>query len=412
MAPMRQAGGLSGETDVLIVGGGPAGMAASIVFARAGLRTLLCEKKTFPVDKACGEGIMPTGVAHLKQLGISRYLEPEAFYPFVGVRYHSQTGQRAAASFAEGPGWGVSRPALSAALLRRAREFGCLRISENTAIRAVARTADHIVVQVAGQAVLTRLLVGADGLNSGVRRWAGLEKKQAHRLPRLPTPKRWGARRHFHIEPWSDYVEVYWSEEGIEAYVTPCGARQLNVALLWDSARYNRLQGGKDFYASLLRAFPALQARLKQAEPADRPQAIGPLYRQASAPVATGVVLIGDAAGYLDAITGEGISLAMASALALGWTVAPLLANSHRAPNASQLANYARAHRAIVRPYYQLTWLTLLLSRHSRLARHVIGALAGERDVFQRLLSVNMGVASLWSPDLWARLLRGLLLNR
>jgi flavin-dependent dehydrogenase len=404
---MKQAEGLSGETDVLIVGGGPAGLAASIVLARAGLRTLLCEKKTFPVDKACGEGIMPTGVAYLKQLGVSRYLRPEAFYPFIGVRYHSHTGQRAAAPFAEGPGWGMRRPVLSAALLQRARELDCLKIIENATIRAVARTVDHIAVQIAGQTVLTRLLVGADGLNSGVRRWAGLEKNQAHGFPRWPTPKRWGARQHFYVTPWSDYVEVHWSEEGIEAYITPCGAGQLNVAFLWDSARYHRLQGGKDFYASLLKAFPALQARLKQAEPADRPRAMGPLYRQASAPVTSGVVLIGDAAGYLDAVTGEGISLAMASALALGRTVAPLLINSDGAPNAAQLANYARAYQAIVRPYYQLTWLALLLSRHSRLARHVISALASQPDVFQHLLSANMGLASLWSPQYFARLLRG-----
>lgn len=387
-------------------------MAASIEFARAGLRTLLCEKKTFPVDKACGEGIMPSGVAHLKQLGISHHLDPEALYPFVGICYHSPAGQSATAPFVEGPGWGVPRIAFSTALLRRASEFDGLEILENTPVRRVTRTADHIVVQLAGRTVKTRLLVGADGLNSGVRRWAGLEKRRKRRLLRWPAPKRWGARRHFQVKPWSDYVEVYWSKEGVEAYVTPCGTRQVNVAFLWDSARYTRLEGGKELFDSLLDAFPTLRERIGQADPLDRPRAVGPLYRQSGAPVADGVLLIGDAAGYLDAITGEGISLALASALALGKTVAPLLKNNACTPSASQLAHYARAYNALMRPHYQLTRLALLLSRHSRIAGHVIGALARDRGAFQHLLSANMGLASLWSPRFGARLIRGLLMHR
>lgn len=128
--------------------------------------------------------------------------------------------------------------------------------------------------------------------------------------------------------------------------------------------------------------------------------------------MADGVLLIGDAAGYLDAITGEGISLALSSALALGKTVAPLLKNNACTPSASQLAHYARAYNALMRPHYQLTRLALLLSRHSRIAGHVIGALARDRGAFQHLLSANMGQASLWSPRFGARLIRGLLMHR
>jgi flavin-dependent dehydrogenase len=275
-------------------------------------------------------------------------------------------------------------------------------------VRGITRAGDHLVIQVSGQEVRTRLLLGADGLNSGVRRWACLEKGAA----RWPAPKRWGARQHFRVKPWSDYVEVHWSEKGIEAYITPCDESLVNVAFLWDSERYDGLQGGKEYYASLLGAFPALQASLKGAEPTDEPRAIGPLYRRAAAPVADGVVLMGDAAGYLDAITGEGISLAMASAVALERTVAPLLKRFDGAPTASQLADYARAYRDLVRPYYQIAWLALLLSRYPRLAERAVAVLARERDAFQHLLSANMGLASPWSPSLWVRLLRRLLANR
>lgn len=352
---------------------------------------------------------MPTGVAHLRELGIDRHLAPESIYPFAGIRYHAPAGESASASFAEGPGWGVRRRALSAALLGRARELACLTIRENTTVGTISRRGSRIAVQVAGQTVETRLLVGADGLHSRVRRWAGLERKSAAGFSPFPTPARWGARQHFHVKPWSECVDVYWNEAGIEAYVTPTGARQLNVAFLWDKRRFRQLQGGERLYGSLLDAFPELRARLHHAEPVDRPRAIGPLYRRAAPPVAEGTLLIGDAAGYLDAITGEGISLATACALALEETVIPHLQDGNGTPTAAQLSNYARAYRRIVRPYYQVTWLALLLSRRPGLARRLIGALAKEPVAFQHLLSANMGLIPLWSPRITARLVRGLM---
>lgn len=383
------------HVEALIVGGGPAGLAAAIVLARAGVRTLLCEKKAFPVDKACGEGIMPTGVAHLAQLGVSQHLATEDIYAFFGVRYSTQTGQSTAAAFAEGPGWGIRRTALSLALLRRAGQMDCLELWPETAAKPVARTRDHIAIKVGNQTIRTRLLIGADGLNSAVRRWAGLEKRP-QRLSLLPSPRRWGARRHFHVMPWSNYVEVYWGK-GIEAYVTPCGAQQVGIAFLWDPSRYVRIQGGPRFFDSLLDSFPQLRSRLNGAEPADQPRAIGPLFRPALSPVADGVLLIGDAAGYLDAITGEGISLALAQALALETTIAPRLREGSGLPDTVQLAAYTQVYRTIVRPYYHFTWLALLLSRQPVLARCVISALSHRPALFRRLLSANMGLASPWS---------------
>src|SRR5690606_23197471 len=100
-------------TDAVIVGGGPAGLAAGIVLARAGLQVLLCEQRTFPVDKACGEGLMPVGVRHLRQLGV----KVKDGFPLAGVRYHSPDGGVATGHFGPDAGLGIRRTALSRSLL-------------------------------------------------------------------------------------------------------------------------------------------------------------------------------------------------------------------------------------------------------------------------------------------------------
>jgi flavin-dependent dehydrogenase len=373
------------------------------VLAQHGLRSLLCEQKEFPVDKACGEGVMPTGLAQLNRLGVTRYLAAADFYPLAGIRYHSAAGRTATAAFAEGPGWGIRRTALSAALYQRARELECLEIRQGVRAEPVDRTAGYVTVRVGRERIVTRLLIGADGLNSGVRRWAGLDGGGR-------SLRRWGARQHSQLRPWSDYVEVYWGN-GIEAYVTPCAPEQVGVAFLWDQARYKEVQGGRTLFASLLHAFPQLQARLEGARPTTTVLAVGPLHRKAKAPIADGVLLLGDAAGYLDAITGEGISLAMAEALLLQKTIVPLWPRpgAQGILSKSELAAYAQGYGAVVRPYYRMTGLLLRLSRYPALVERIIAVLAQQPDSFQHLLSANMGLASLWSPAVLARLLSGLL---
>ncbi len=391
------------QVDVVIIGGGPAGLSAAIVLARHGLRTAVYEGQSFPVDKVCGEGIMPTGVAHLQRLGIARRLPADAVQLFAGIRYHSIHGHSAAACFVEGPGWGVKRLALSAALLHRAREFDDLEIRSAMRAEPIEQTAGGIVVQADGERVLTRLLIGADGLNSRVRRWAGLDGRRS-------TLQRWGARQHFHIAPWSQYVDVYLGN-GLEAYITPCSTEQVGVAFLWDRSRHHRVRGGQDLMASLMQSFPEVWARLDRVLPTDLPRAAGPLHRSAKSVVADGVLLIGDAAGYLDAITGEGLSLALAQALCLEQTVIPVLQRTSGQPSARELTPYAGAYRAIVRPYYQMTQFVLWLSRHATLAERVVQVLHERPAIFQHLLSANMGLAWPWSPRMMGRLLWHMLLG-
>ncbi|MGC5012137.1 NAD(P)/FAD-dependent oxidoreductase [Streptosporangium sp. DT93] len=269
--------------DVLIAGGGPAGLATAIHAARAGMEAVVVEPRPVPVDKACGEGLMPSGTAALRELGV-----PVEGRPLRGIRYLDRRHE-VEAEFREGPGLGVRRTSLHAALAGRARELG---------VRVVPGRVDDVRqsddrVEAAG--LRARWLVAADGLHSPLRARLGLE------LP-CRGPRRYGLRRHYAVAPWTDFVEVHWAADG-EAYVTPVGENLVGVAVL-----SSRRRG----YPEHLADFPALLERL--GVPATPVRGAGPLRQRVRHRVAGRVLLVGDAAGYVDALTGEGVSLALTSA--------------------------------------------------------------------------------------------------
>ena len=225
--------------DVIIIGGGPAGLFAGIVCARNNLKTLILEKQVYPVDKACGEGIMPTGVVYLRELGIAPFVEKYPYYYFKGIRYISGKGRTAEANFAEGSGWGIHRVVFSSALLECAATLSNLEIRAGAS--AVYTLGENPKVNLNNTVLCPKLLIGADGLHSQVRKQANLEAL-------FPKLKRWGVRQHFNVEPWSSFVEIYWGP-GLEAYVTPVSVSSVNVSLLWDAKRYKPEHGGKSFFA-------------------------------------------------------------------------------------------------------------------------------------------------------------------
>jgi flavin-dependent dehydrogenase len=147
--------------------------------------------------------------------------------------------------------------------------------------------------------VYGRYLLAADGLHSPTRRALGLEVYTR-------GPQRFGQRRHYGLRPWSSHVEVHWGSYG-EAYVTPVGADLVGVAVL--SAR-------RVPFEEQLNEFPQLRERLADAAAATRVRGAGPLRQRVARRVAGRVLLVGDAGGYVDALTGEGISLGMAQARA------------------------------------------------------------------------------------------------
>ena len=240
--------------DVIMIGGGPARLFAGIACARNELRTLVLEKQTYPIDKACGEGIMPSGVNNFKKLGVAHFLEKYPYHLFKRISYVSAKGSVAEANFAEGCGWGVQRTKLSAALLECAETLPNLEIQEGVSVACSLE--ENPEVSIKNNVFHPKLLIGADGLHSRVRKLANLEAP-------IPKLKRWGVRQHFNVEPWSAFVEIHWGS-GLEAYVTPVSETSINVSLLWGAKRYKPEHGGKKLFCSMLNEFPELPGSLKK----------------------------------------------------------------------------------------------------------------------------------------------------
>ncbi|MET9670826.1 NAD(P)/FAD-dependent oxidoreductase [Streptomyces sp. NPDC006475] len=281
---------MNGGHDLLIAGGGPAGLATALYAARAGLDTVVAEPRQAPVDKACGEGLMPGAVHALTALGLQ-----VAGHTITGIRY-VQGPRQVQASFRQGPGLGVRRTSLHSALHRAVLKEGVPVLP----VRVEDVQQDSTGVSVPGTGLRAKWLVGADGLHSPVRRSVGLGVQPSG------TP-RYGLRRHYAVPPWSAYVEVHWGLHA-EAYVTPLGPELVGVALL---------TAHRAPFDSQLAHFPELAARLPAEAAATGVRGAGPLRQTARARFRGRVLLVGDAAGYVDALTGEGISLAFAGAEAL-----------------------------------------------------------------------------------------------
>lgn len=343
------------DADVVIAGGGPAGLATAIRVRQEGLGAVVIEAANPPVDTACGEGIMPDGVAELAAMGVE--LETVASRPFRGVRYVDGSTV-AEGRFPAAPGRGIRRTVLHDVLRRRAEDCG-VDLHWGTRVIGLADGG----FETSSGVVRGRWLVGADGRTSRIRRWAGLDGPSTRR-------RRFGVRRHFHIEPWSDLVEVHW-RDSCEAYVTPVDDRLVGVAMLWS--------GGSARFDELLEGFPELAHRLADREVASKDRGAGPLEQRCRRVTRGRLALVGDAAGYLDAITGEGLSLAFHQAGAFVEAI-----------GADDLGLYRRAHRRIVRYPTAITRLLLTVERRPALRRRVISVLATDAGLMSRFLALKM----------------------
>ncbi len=308
-----------------------------------------------PHDKACGEGLMPAA------LNIADRLESIS----CRVRDSRCAGSISSglglvkANFPEGAGLGIRRTTLHALLADQAARNG-VELFWGSGASAY----DGTSVRIGSRQIRARWIVGADGGASSIRRWAGLDKFRCDKT-------RFGFRRHYAIEPWTSHVEIHWGD-GCQLYITPVSRQEVGVALL---SRDSHLR-----VQDALPRFPELKRRLAGAEPTSRERGGCSSARRLRRVTQGRVALIGDASGSVDAITGDGITLAFQQAEALAEALA-----------GNDLNVYEAEHRRISqRPAY-MGELLLALDRHPRLRERALRALASRPSLFADLLALHVG---------------------
>jgi flavin-dependent dehydrogenase len=346
--------------DALIVGGGPAGLAAAIALRQKGLDVLLADALRPPIDKACGEGLMPDARRDLAALGIETTVHDGL--PFDGIAFLSHHHQ-AAAHFERGSGIGIRRLRLHSLLVARCHELG-VRLAWSTRVQV----AEKQPLLLDGEPCVYRYLIGADGQSSRVRQAAGLGEGRIF-------SRRFGTRCHYHVKPWSRMVEVHWGDLG-QAYITPVGPEEICVATV---ARDPSIR-----MEEVLGCLPALRQNLEGASELSRMRGALTTTRKLRRVTLGMAALVGDASGSADAVTGEGIGLSFRQALLLAQAIA-----------AENLEIYEAGHPLIQRMPHLMSRVMLRMDAWPWMRERAMSALSGQPQLFAQLLALHLGERSL-----------------
>jgi flavin-dependent dehydrogenase len=352
------------RTDVFVIGGGPAGLAAAIAARQKGLSVMVADGSAPFIDKSCGEGMMPEALGDLESLGVN--FARGAGKLFRGVTF-IQNGAQVSADFPRGHGIGLRRPLLHERLVARAEECG-VQFLWKTPVSAIISEADTRGVQLAGRNIRAKWIVGADGQGSRVRRWIGLESSAR-------AGQRYASRRHYRVKPWSSYMEIHWAGKA-QAYVTPIGEDEICVVVMAETP-------ARGLFETALNQMPVLREKLLGAPLGSRERGALTAMRKLRLVQKNNVALVGDASGGVDPITGEGLRLAFRQALVLADAMA-----------ANDLTRYQRAHRQLARRPMLMGNLMLWLGRNPRVRARVLRAMQANPELFARLLATHAGDGS------------------
>lgn len=329
--------------DVLIIGGGPAGGLAALRLAKTGLAVTLIEAQPVLGERVCGAYLCPAGVALLDELGLRTELTVN-MRSLLGMVLVSPKRKRLQTRFpsnARYPDFGISlrRPDFDHALLHLASQHGAtIRMGQR--LQGLQQTRAGWRAQLAnGETISTRLLIGADG-----------RKSRVARLLNLATEP-WQERVALHVDvpslqPTEPYGEMHVFPDGTYIGLNPVGPHTLNVSALCDPAELQQTTA-MEFINRRTQASEHLRPRIAPLTNTASVRATFPAAASVRDVVTTNAALIGDASGFLDPLTGEGIYQALWTARALTNEASRAWAND-TALNAS-LRRYAiqrrRQHR-------------------------------------------------------------------
>jgi menaquinone-9 beta-reductase len=369
----------------VVVGAGPSGVATALTLSRAGHSVTVLDRGHFPRDKACGEGLLPPGVAALRRLGVIADVLATGAPQINGVSYrHAGAGPEAYAAFPAPPGggepWGlgVRRTQFDAALVEALRRDSRVTLLEGVRATGLVRHGSGAVagVTTARDTVAADVVIAADGLHSAVRAAAGLTRAATGR-------PRYGLAGHWALDVRDvDRIRVTFCDEQ-EWYECPVGPDLLLVSTLADRSR---IGDTSHRYASAARA--ALPG-LRDAELVGRPLAAGLFRQRPRAVAAGGVFLVGDAAGYDDPTTGEGIGIGLLLGERVGFWVAAQL--SGQVDRARAQAGYRRDHATLRRNRSRVTALALTMAGRPWLSHRAVAGAADRPAALSALLGVNCG---------------------
>jgi len=380
--------------DAVVVGAGPAGSATASLLAGQGRSVLLVDTTHFPRPKACAEYVSPGGVAILQRLGVFEVLDLGQTGRWLdGMRIIAPSGASHLVTYGHRHhALSVPRRALDAALLEVARGHGA-HVREGFRVQRVWREGTQIrgVVGAADERIAAGLVVGADGLQSVIARALGLRRPAR-------WPRRLGLTVHLAGVAWpAAHGEMWVGRHGYVgvAPLDECGL--LSVGAVLPLPRRSSHQSSPSRHTSAtaiarlqcaLAEFPALARRLAAGRPVEPVRGAGPLAQRVRACAGPGFALVGDAAGFFDPFTGEGIFRALRGAELL----------------AADLASYPAARAGAFGPKERLTALIQLFVQVPALLELAVRRLEA-RPGLARRLGAMLGDLEPASLDVALRLL-------
>lgn len=378
--------------DVIVVGAGPAGAASAILLAEHGLHVAVLERGGRTRPKICGEYLSPEAGRVLDRLGVLKILDGSGAVPLAGMRITAPDGTALTGRYASVGAFrpyrehamGVSRATLDGALVDRVRALPVdfhdgVRVTDLVMQRGCVAGVDTVDRTGAARTFRAPLIVGADGRASTVAERLGC--RHPHRLSRMALVTYVSG-----LDDCRDYGEIYVDppDYGI---LNPLAPRRINVSLvvpLADAAPWSdRLE---DFFVARVRQLPYLARRLAGARREAPLQAMGPLAYRVSTPRQRGVLLVGDAAGFYDPFTGEGIYTALRGAELAAEAIVHAVKTGDVVAGAP--AAYERARRAAFGDKQRVTRGLQLLIAHRRLANAAARWLARRPSALAALLGV------------------------
>jgi flavin-dependent dehydrogenase len=341
-----------------IIGGGPIGLFLSLALAKKleeGLKEAqidLFEKKSWPRDKVCGQGIMPSGVKLLNKYGI-HFQEGLNSKAIDGISYID--GDLVINGSSKEKIYGVERCLLSSLLFEQVKKNNSINLYDHHKIEDITTLMNSY-----------QYIFDCSGIHSIIKKKLNLDIPPKNRV-------RFGARVHYNQAPWNSKVEVYW-EEKIEAYVTPVANNKIEIAYLWYE---DRITKEPLLESRLLNLFPNLKSKLHASSNQGDFKAYGPFSSKSARLNFKNIFFVGDAYKFIDGITGEGLSI--------GLKAAEILARSH-----NKSLYIAKFKIKIIYANYAF-WVNaaLILTRYPLFRKYIFHLCSTFPKLFNKILSLN-----------------------